>query len=65
MKKRIQRLYLSKETLRNLQASNLAGIAGGTAQTSMECLQATGCECYTQDPGCTLPQTACFGTCSC
>jgi hypothetical protein len=64
VKKRIQRLYLNKETLRNLQAPTLAGVAGGTAQTSMECLIATGCECYTQDPGCTLPYTACFGTCS-
>jgi hypothetical protein len=64
MKKRIQRLYLSKETLGDLQGSTLAGIAGGS-QTSMACFEPTGCDCYTQDPACTLPRTACLGSCSC
>lgn len=65
MKKRIQRLYLNKETLGSLQSSTLARIGGGTAQTSMECFEATGCDCYSQDPACTLPRTACLATCSC
>ncbi len=63
MKKRAHRLRLNKETLRSLQSSTLARVAGGG--TSMECFEATGCDCYSQDPACTLPRTACLATCSC
>ena len=64
MKKRTTRLILHRETLRNL--SVLAGVVGGDPNpTSFACLNGTGCECASQDPGCTLPQTADFGSCVC
>ena len=68
MKKRnARRLTVHRETLRLLEAPKGLAIAGGTESihTSCECLIATGCECYTQDPACTLPYSACFGSCSC
>lgn len=65
MKKRLTKLHLHRETLRNLQTTDLSRIAGGGTQTSCACEQATGCECDSQGAGCTLPDTACFGTCSC
>jgi hypothetical protein len=65
MKKQIKRLSLHSETLRHLQINSLVHAVGGSFPTSTECIIATGCECNTQDPACTLPPTACLGTCSC
>ena len=54
MKKRVKKLSLHRETLRHLQNVPLGMVVGGT-NTSQECFQATGCECNTQDAGCTVP----------
>jgi hypothetical protein len=49
MKKQIKRLRLRREILRNLQINNLAYVVGGSEfPTSMECFEATHCECNTQ-----------------
>lgn len=60
MKKRAQKLRLSRETLRNLQIERLGQVAGGSGNTTQACEEASHCAC---DPG--YPETACFGTCSC
>jgi hypothetical protein len=54
MKKQIKRLRLSSETLRTLQSDNLVRVAGGgIVPTSMECFEATHCDCASQ-ASCTL-----------
>jgi hypothetical protein len=63
MKKRVTKLSLHKETLRDLQSRELFQ-AAGAGTTSFRC-EPTGCDCATQGVGCTLPPSACFGTCSC
>lgn len=63
MKKRVKKLSLHKETLRDLQGRELLQ-AAGAAVTSQRC-EATGCDCPTAGVDCTLPPSACFGTCSC
>ena len=63
MKKGMKRLILHRETLRNLSA--LMAVVGGDTNTSCACEQATGCDCASQDPACTLPGSAAVGTCAC
>jgi hypothetical protein len=65
MKKQIKRISLHRETVRHLQIDSLAHAVGGNFPTSAECIIATGCECNTQDPACTLPPSACLRSCSC
>ncbi len=67
MRKRVVKLQLHRETLRNLQAHELSVAVGGTdsVHTSCECFIATGCDCASQGPACTLPYTACLASCSC
>jgi hypothetical protein len=67
MKKRVKKLGLHRETLRHLQVHALSAAAGGTGSypTSCECFIATGCECESQAPDCTLPPSACLASCSC
>ena len=64
MKKQIKRLSLHRETLRHLKINNLVLVVGGTDTTgctepnvtSMPCIYATECECYTIGPTfCCLP----------
>ena len=65
MKKRVKKLGLHRETLRNLQHRQLSnGVGAADTDTSCNCRALTGCECYTQDVGCTLPPSAAFATCS-
>ena len=61
MKKQLRRLSIRKETLGTL----VAGAVRPPSQTSCFCFNATGCECNSQDPACTLPATACLASCSC
>lgn len=62
MKKHAKKLTLHRETLLNLEGSEMRRIVGGEVRTSMECLLPTGCECQTAD-GC-APHTGVYGTCS-
>ena len=70
MKKRMKRLALHRETLRNL--SVLARVVGGDPNpTSYACFEGTGCDCDTQVP-CTMASVAgdntcatCFTDCEC
>lgn len=49
MKKSLKKLSLSRETLRNLEASGLRRAAGGSDHcTSSVCIAPTQCECETQ-----------------
>jgi hypothetical protein len=65
MKKRLKKLGLHRETLRNLQHHQLSrGVGASDLDTSCACHGLTGCDCYTQDAGCTTPPSAAFATCS-
>jgi hypothetical protein len=55
VKKRMKKIRLSRETLRNLQEGNLANVAGGNTPL---CTRALGCS---NNPTC--PETVCV-TCS-
>ena len=50
MKKKIQKLTLSKETLRSLEETNLAQVAGGTLENS--CMQT--CRCTERTVACSV-----------
>lgn len=63
-KKRSAKLTLNRETILGLRGA--PGVAGGTEEpTTFPQPMATDCACYTEAPGCGLPPTACFGSCSC
>lgn len=60
MKKRLKKLTLSRETLRDLTTGENAAVVGAnTNPTSCKCRLETGCECATQ-AGCTA---LCTGGC--
>lgn len=58
MKKRLKKLILSRETLRNLSSSEALAALGAATNTSCRCRLETGCECETQ--GCTV---SCYPAC--
>jgi hypothetical protein len=64
VKKSAKKLTLHRETVLRLGASELGRIAGGTPNTSLACIEYTGCDCDPDTNAC-YPYTACFGTCSC
>ena len=45
MKKKSKRLALHRETVRNLEASGLKGVVGGTGYTHQEDMCRTSCAC--------------------
>jgi hypothetical protein len=55
-----KRLLLKKETLRSLQAVTLRWAKGETGDSIEH-----SCDCQSEGPACTLPQTAAFMTCAC
>jgi hypothetical protein len=65
MRKNRRKLFLNRETLRQLGGSSLRNVAGGdSVATSCECIIPTGCDCATQgQPDCYDP-TLCLATCS-
>jgi hypothetical protein len=53
MKKRVKKLILNRETLRNLTRRESKAVLGaGSNDTSCRCRERTGCDCATD--GCTL-----------
>jgi hypothetical protein len=63
MRKTLRKLALSRETVRNLAAGRLAGLAGGATHTA--CLN-TVCELTCADTCDTCPAQSCYscdGTC--
>jgi hypothetical protein len=64
MKKSLKRLSLHRETLRSLQGGEMEQVAGGS-DTSLACIEYTGCCAGTQGNTDCYPRTFCLGTCSC
>jgi hypothetical protein len=63
MKKRAKKLSLNRETVRNLESSDVRKVAGGE-NTSALCLHATGC-CASDGGTDCYPDGACLGSASC
>lgn len=61
MKKK-RKLRLSRETVRRLGANDLGNVAGGGHDTSLACIQDTGCNCETEQ---CYDDTMCMASCSC
>jgi hypothetical protein len=52
MKKRLRKLALSRETLRDLSSRDAKAAFGAVSNTSCACRRESGCDCETE--GCTI-----------
>jgi hypothetical protein len=63
MKKHLKKLTLHRETLRSLQGGEMEKVAGGS-DTSLACVEVTGCCAGTQGQTACYRPTQCFWGCS-
>ena len=59
MKKDRKKLGLSRETLRHLTGGELRRAQAGVGETTVRCVEASECQCASQDGGCVTTTETC------